>query len=209
MQRSLVGSEMCIRDRYTDALVHMYTNTLVYRYTGTPIPRDTNTRVHQNVLYTNALVHKYTGIPIHWYTGTEAHRYTNIPVHKYTHSLVHRYTSTLVHLYIGTQLHGCLNLKGWGFRFKYPPLSTVSFCALGLCPPGRAREGTPGPPLSVLTHGTPVRQYTGTPVHWYTGTPIHWCTSTPVHKAHQSCPPCFFGCFVWFFVALGLSLIHI
>ena len=37
-------------------------------------------------------------------------------------------------------------------------------------------------PLSVLTHGTPVRQYTGTPVHWYTGTPIHWCTSTPVHR---------------------------
>ena len=57
-------------------------------------------------------------------------------------------------------------------------------CSLNSSPPLPANtyRHSVHEPLSVLTHGTPVRQYTGTPVHWYTGTPIHWCTSTPVHR---------------------------
>ena len=75
----------------------------------------------------------------------------------------------------------------------FPPLDGTSpnNCGHSPTPNTENTQGIPWLPrlgyhkkknLSVLTHGTPVRQFTGTPVHWYTGTPIHWCTSTPVHK---------------------------
>ena len=85
---------------------------------------------------------RHTGTLAHWYTGTLLHRCTNAQVHRYTGTLVHRGTDTLIHWYTSTLI---LFKEPLFFEFLPPPLPVITY------------RHSVHEPLSVLTHGTPVR----------------------------------------------------